>query len=226
MIETLIQSPVSFLTSLLAIIAAISIHEFSHAWAADRLGDPTPRLQGRLTLNPRAHLDPIGTLMLVLFRFGWGKPVQFDPFNLKNPRRDAMLIGLAGPGSNLITATIVALIFNFQFPIFNQFFPQSGILGGAGTIFNSLIINFIVISIVLAVFNLVPVHPLDGGKIIMGLLPRETAKEFEALMRVWGTAILIFLIFPWGGTAPVFYLVGPVISLLLGVLLPGTGRLI
>ncbi len=215
MIETLIQSPVSFLTSLLAIIAAISIHEFSHAWAADRLGDPTPRLQGRLTLNPRAHLDPIGTLMLVLFRFGWGKPVQFDPFNLKNPRRDAMLIGLAGPGSNLITATIVALIFNFQFSFFHQF-----------SIFNSLIINFIVISIVLAVFNLVPVHPLDGGKIIMGLLPRETAKEFEALMRVWGTAILIFLIFPWGGTAPVFYLVGPVISLLLGVLLPGTGRLI
>ncbi|HLD34574.1 MAG TPA: site-2 protease family protein, partial [Patescibacteria group bacterium] len=85
MIETLFSSPVAFLTSLAAIIAAISIHEFSHAWAADKLGDPTPRLQGRLTLNPKAHLDPIGTLMLILFRFGWGKPVMFDPFNLKNP---------------------------------------------------------------------------------------------------------------------------------------------
>ena len=102
MIENLISSPLSFLASLLAIAIAISIHEFSHALAADRLGDPTPRLQKRLTLNPLAHLDPIGTLMLILFRFGWGKPVQFDQFNLRNPRRDTMLISLAGPASNLI----------------------------------------------------------------------------------------------------------------------------
>jgi len=197
--------------SLLAIIAAISIHEFSHAWAADRLGDPTPRLQGRLTLNPKAHLDPIGTLMLILFRFGWGRPVQFDPFNLKNPRRDAMLIGLAGPASNLISAAIAAL----GIRIIGQIGPISLIL-----------IPFIVISVVLAVFNLVPVHPLDGGKIIAGLLPRETAREFEAVMRTWGTMILIFLIFPWGGMSAVFYLIGPVISLLLGILLPGAGRLI
>ncbi len=219
MIGTLFSSPVAFLTSLLAIIAAISIHEFSHAWAADRLGDPTPRLQGRLTLNPKAHLDPIGTLMLILFRFGWGKPVMFDPFNLKNPRRDAMLIGLAGPASNLITATIIAVIFNFS--------ARGGpAFGWQFSIFNSLIINFIVISVVLAVFNLVPVHPLDGGKIIAGLLPKETAREFEAVMRTWGTMILIFLIFPWGGTSAVFYLIGPIISIILGVLLPGTGRLI
>ena len=211
MIGTLFSSPVTFLTSLLAIIAAISIHEFSHAWAADRLGDPTPRLQGRLTLNPRAHLDPIGTLMLILFRFGWGRPVQFDPFNLKNPRRDAMLIGLAGPGSNLATASAVAVLMRLM--------GQMGLMG-------QMAISFIVISVVLAVFNLVPVHPLDGGKIIAGLLPRATAKEFEAVMRTWGTMILIFLIFPWGGMAPVFYLVGPVISLLLGLLLPGGGRLI
>lgn len=210
MIETLFQSPVAFLTSLLAIIAAISIHEFSHAWAADRLGDPTPRLQGRLTLNPKAHLDPIGTLMLILFRFGWGRPVQFDPFNLKNPRRDAMLIGLAGPASNLISAAAAALLI--------------GLIGQIWLI--SLIVPFIVISVILAIFNLVPVHPLDGGKIIAGLLPKETAEEFEAVMRMWGTMILIFLIFPWGGTAPVFYLVGPIISLILGVLLPGGGGLI
>lgn len=211
MLSTLFQSPLSFLTSLTAIIAAISIHEFSHAWAADRLGDPTPRLQGRLTLNPRAHLDPIGTLMLVLFRFGWGRPVQFDPFNLKNPRRDAMLIGLAGPASNLISAAIAAILIR----LIGQIWPIS-----------LIVVPFIVISVVLAVFNLVPVHPLDGGKIIAGLLPKEMAKEFEAVMKIWGTMILIFLIFPWGGTAPVFYLVGPVISLLLGILLPGGGRLI
>jgi Zn-dependent protease len=211
MIQSLFQSPVSFLMSLLAIIAAISIHEFSHAWAADRLGDPTPRLQGRLTLNPKAHLDPIGTLMLILFRFGWGRPVIFDPFNLKNPRRDTMLIGLAGPASNLISAAGAAVTIR----LIGEIWPISLIL-----------VPFIVISVVLAVFNLVPVHPLDGGKIIAGILPRETAREFEAMMRTWGTMILIFLIFPWGGMAPVFYLVGPVISLILGILLPGGGRLI
>jgi len=211
MIENLISSPLSFLASLLAIVIAISIHEFSHALAADRLGDPTPRLQKRLTLNPLAHLDPIGTLMLVLFRFGWGKPVMFDPFNLKNPRRDAMLIGLAGPASNLISASAAALVMRLMGPM---------------SLMGLMLTPFIVISVVLAVFNLVPVHPLDGGKIIAGLLPREMAKEFEAVMRTWGTMILIFLIFPWGGTSAVFYLIGPVVSLLLGLLLPGTGRLI
>lgn len=204
MIENLFQSPLSFLTSFLALVAAISVHEFSHAWAADRLGDPTPRLQGRLTLDPRSHLDPIGTLMLLLFRFGWGRPVQFDPFNLKNPRRDAMLIGLAGPASNLLSATAASLLF--------RLFP-----------FAFFLLPFISLSVVLAIFNLIPVHPLDGGKIITGLLPRDLAREWELLMRQWGTLILIFLIVPFGGTAPVFYLVGPVISFVLNLLLPESG---
>ena len=195
MIENLISSPLSFLASLLAIAIAISIHEFSHALAADRLGDPTPRLQGRLTINPLAHLDPIGTLMLILFRFGWGKPVQFDPFNLRNPRRDAMLISLAGPTSNLITATIVAIIFNFQFSIFNQF-----------PIFNYSILNFVTISVVLAVFNFVPIHPLDGGKILSGILPLSLAREWEQIQAQFGTILLIMMVLPWGGTAPIFYL--------------------
>ena len=155
MIDTLISSPLSFLISLLAIAAAITIHEFAHALAADRLGDPTPRLQGRLTLNPLAHLDPLGTLMLVLFRFGWGKPVQFDQFNLRNPRRDAMLISIAGPVSNLLTAVLATILLRLL---------PSNLL--AFLIFQP----FIVISVVLAVFNFVPVHPLDGGKILSGLL--------------------------------------------------------
>src|SRR3972149_5139884 len=194
-----------------ALLIAVTIHEFAHAFIADKLGDPTPGMQGRISLNPKAHLDPIGTLMLILFRFGWGKPVMFDPFNLKNPRRDAMLIGLAGPASNLISAAAAALVMRLMGPM---------------SLMGLMLTPFIVISVVLAVFNLVPVHPLDGGKIIAGLLPREMAKEFEAVMRTWGTMILIFLIFPWGGTSAVFYLIGPVISLLLGLLLPGGGRLI
>src|SRR3990172_8857289 len=95
-------NPVEFIFGLVALIVAITIHEFSHAAAAERLGDPTPRLQGRLTLNPLAHLDPLGTLMLILIRFGWGKPVQFDPYNLRHPRRDSAIISLAGPTSNIV----------------------------------------------------------------------------------------------------------------------------
>jgi Zn-dependent protease len=211
MLETLFQSPIIFLVSTLALVMAITIHEFSHAWAADRLGDPTPRLQGRLTLNPLAHLDPIGTIMLVLFRFGWGKPVVFDPFNLKNPRRDAMLIGLAGPASNLLTAVLATILL--------RLFPSN--LSAFLTLQ-----PFIVISVLLAIFNLVPIHPLDGGKIIAGLLPRQLAEEWEAIMRQWGTIILIFLIIPFGGASPVFYLIGPVIGLILNLLLPGSGRFI
>lgn len=194
-----------------SIILAISIHEAAHALAADRLGDPTPRLQGRLTLNPLAHLDPIGTLMLILFRFGWGKPVIFDPFNLKNPRRDAMLIGLAGPASNLVSAAVAALLIR----LIGQTWPISLIL-----------VPFITISVVLAVFNLVPVHPLDGEKILTGLLPRELAREWELLMRQWGIIILLLLIFPFGGASPIFYLIGPVIGGILNLLLPASGSFI
>lgn len=210
MIENLISSPLSFLVSLLAIGTAISIHEFSHALAADRLGDPTPRLQGRLTLNPLAHLDPIGTLMLILFRFGWGKPVQFDQFNLRNPRRDTMLISIAGPASNLLTAVLAAILLRFL---------PSNLL----TILT--IQPFIIISVVLAVFNFVPIHPLDGGKILSGILPLSLAKEWEQIQAQFGTLLLIMMVLPWGGTAPIFYLTGPVIQFILQLLLGG-GKLI
>ena len=210
MIENLISSPLSFLASLLAIVIAISIHEFSHALAADRLGDPTPRLQGRLTINPLAHLDPIGTLMLILFRFGWGKPVQFDQFNLRNPRRDTMLISIAGPASNLLTAILAAILLRFL---------PSNLL----TILT--IQPFIIISIVLAVFNFVPIHPLDGGKILSGLLPLSLAREWEQIQAQFGTLLLIMMVLPWGGTAPIFYLTGPVIQFILQLLLGG-GKLI
>ena len=211
MIETLVSSPLSFLTSLLAIAIAISIHEFSHALAADRLGDPTPRLQGRLTLNPLSHLDPIGTLMLILFRFGWGKPVQFDQFNLRNPRRDTMLISIAGPTSNLLTAVLAAILL--------RFLPSN--------LLNLLILQpFIVISIILAVFNFVPIHPLDGGKILSGLLPLSLAKEWEQIQAQFGTILLIMMVLPWGGTAPIFYLTGPIVQFILQLLLGTGGKLI
>src|SRR3990167_10883511 len=104
------SNPLLLILWLAALIIAVTIHEFAHAFAADRLGDPTPKLMGRLTLNPLAHLDVLGTLMLLIARFGWGKPVQIDPFNLQNPRRDSALIALAGPLSNLLLAVVLSLI--------------------------------------------------------------------------------------------------------------------
>jgi Zn-dependent protease len=202
MLSQFLANPLLGLTWAIGLILAITIHEFAHALLADRLGDPTPRLQGRLTLNPLAHLDPIGTLMLLLTRFGWGKPVQFDPFNLANPRRDAALISLAGPVSNLLTATLAAAIIRLV-PIS---YP--------------LLLPLIVLSISLALFNLIPIHPLDGGKIILGLLPRGLAAEWDRTLHQYGLIILILLLLPLGGISPISALLTPLISFTFNLLLP------
>lgn len=191
---------------LLALIVAIDVHEFAHAAIADRLGDPTPRAQGRLSLNPLAHLDPIGTLMLLLFHFGWGKPVQFDPYNLKNPRRDAALISIAGPASNLLTATIISLIIRLL-PL-----PTSLVI---------ILGAVILLNISLAIFNLVPVYPLDGEKILEGLLPRDLAYEYASVMSHYCIFILILLILPvFNGVSPLTSLILPPINFLSRLLLP------
>ncbi|HLE49601.1 MAG TPA: site-2 protease family protein [Patescibacteria group bacterium] len=190
---------------LFGLIIAITVHEFAHALLADRLGDPTPRSQGRLTLNPLAHLDPVGTLMLLLFRFGWGKPVIFDPYNLAHPRRDAGIISLAGPASNILLATILALSLRFL-PL-----PQ---------LLSPFFYITILLNITLAVFNLIPVYPLDGEKILAALLPRDLAYEYQAVMSRYGTIILIFLILPVFGTSPIISLISPTITFLSRLLLP------
>ncbi|KKQ43188.1 MAG: Peptidase M50 [Microgenomates group bacterium GW2011_GWC1_37_8] len=206
----------SIIAWILAFVIAITIHEASHAFASDRLGDPTARLMGRLSLNPLVHYDPIGTtllLVLVFLRalgfpvipFGWAKPVQFDPFNLKNPRRDSALISLAGPASNLLLATILSLILRLY--------------GGA-----TLFIPIITLNVLLAIFNLVPIHPLDGGKIFIGLLPDQQAREADFFLQRYGMIILFFLIFPtFNGTSPLFAVISPLINLVLSFLLPGVG---
>ncbi len=202
-----------FIFGLTALLVAIDIHEFSHAWAAEHLGDPTPRLQGRLTLNPLAHLDPIGTVLLILVRFGWGKPVQFDPFNLRNPRRDAALISIAGPLSNFLMATVCSVVL--------QLLSRIPLPGSLGIMIASVFIQQIIImNVMLGVFNLVPIHPMDGFKIVEGVLPEEQAREWHGLERL-GMIFLIFLLFPiFGGTAPIQRIISPVINFFLTIFLP------
>lgn len=207
---------------ILAFIIAITIHETAHAWAADKLGDPTPRMMGRLSLNPIVHYDPVGTtllLVLVLLRaigvpvipFGWAKPVRFDPYNLKNPRRDAALISFAGPFSNLVLATILAIILRIS----TLSFSLIGLL-------SNLFIPIIILNVVLAIFNLLPIHPLDGGKILVGLLPYDKARDLDMFLNRYGMILLFFLIFPvFGGTSLIFTIIEPVLRGIFGLLLPG-----
>ena len=191
---------------LIAFTFAITVHEAAHAWMSDRLGDPTARLAGRISLNPLVHYDRVGTTLLfilVILRalgapvipFGWAKPVRFDPYNLKNPRRDSALISLAGPASNLVIAVILSIIVRLTL------FPFSPLSFAA-----NLLTPTIVLSVILAIFNLIPIHPLDGGKIFVGLLPEDQAHEADIFLRRYGTLILFFLIFPTvRGTSPIFF---------------------
>lgn len=212
MLSLLSTSPTLFLVWAAALLVAITIHEFAHAYMADRLGDPTPRLQGRLTLNPLAHLDPLGTLMLLIIRIGWGKPVQFDPYNLQNPKRDSALISFAGPLSNLILATALAILLRFT----SAPFSPIGFLA-------AFIPPFIFLNVILAIFNLIPIHPLDGGKILVGLLPDKDAYHVDQFLKRYGIFLLLLGIFPiFGGVAPVLLLITPVINLILSILVPGS----
>lgn len=201
----LLANPIIFLLYFGILIICITVHEFAHALVADRLGDPTPRLDGRITLNPLAHLDLLGTIMLVLFRFGWGKPVVFDPYNLRNPRRDSALIALAGPASNLLLATVLSIILRITNPIE----PIS-----------AFIVALVTLNVVLAIFNLIPIHPLDGGKILIGFAPKQVAREWDQVLQQYGIFILLLLILPlYNGSSPLFSLLNPVFAFVLKILL-------
>lgn len=204
---------------IIAFLFSLAIHEAAHAWMADRLGDPTARLEGRLSLNPFAHLDPLGALLpffLILtgspIIFGWGKPVPFDPFNLREPRRDTALISLAGPAANLILATLLAIAI------------RTGhlFLGPTAFLIEDFLAPIIQLNITWGVFNLLPLHPLDGGKVLIGFLPSDLAYKWDEILHQYGFILLLFLIFPFTGTPPLFFILKPLVSLILAILLPGT----
>lgn len=217
MLTELSTNPLGFLFWLASLVIVITVHEYAHAWAAERLGDPTPRLMGRLTLNPLAHLDPLGTLMLLIVRFGWGKPVQFDPFNLRHPRRDGAIISLAGPVSNLLLAILCSLFLRILFTYRFTFIAYP--LGIFAYVISGLLQPIIVLNIILAVFNLIPVHPLDGFKIVGGILPENYARQWAEL-EGYGMVFLILLILPLSGTSPIHTIISPIINVLLSLLLP------
>lgn len=210
MIDTLFANPIFFFLSLISIVIAITVHEFAHAKTADHLGDPTPNLQGRVTLNPMVHIDLYGLLLLIVAGFGWGKPVQFDPFNLKHQRRDAALISLAGPTSNIIIASLCSLLLNL-FNLLNLYH--------AATIGSILLIPLIMINLVLAVFNLFPIHPLDGFKIVEGMLSEHQAKEWRRLER-FGFIFLLLLIIPFNGESMISQILGPILNFLYSIFIP------
>ena len=166
------------------LVFSLTIHEFAHAFSAHLLGDNTAKSLGRLTLNPLKHLDPFGTLLLVVVGFGWGKPVPFNPYNLKSPRRDGAIISFAGPLSNILIAGVFALIYKVSEG------QGSTILITALSTFAYLMVYF---NLFLAFFNLIPVHPLDGFKVVFGLLPRSLAVQWIQ-MEQYGMFILLILV--------------------------------
>jgi len=183
------------------LLFALVFHEFSHAWVANKLGDPTARYAGRLTLNPMAHLDPIGGLMILFVGFGWAKPVPVDIRYLSNPRVDMMKIAFAGPASNLLLAFIGGMILRLGFV--------------HGTM-AMMIMFFTQINIMLAVFNMIPIAPLDGSQIFSGLLIR-TNPELVRNLQIYGPQILMgaILIGYFTPISPIWWFMGPFVNFFL-----------
>lgn len=188
------MSPTEIVALLVALVLGITVHEFSHAAAATWLGDRLPERQGRLSLSPAAHLDVMGSLMFLVGGFGWGKPVQYNPYALRaGPRTGPALVALAGPVSNLILAAAFAIPLRLMPFILNE--TTDGLLRSPGPerILTELLFYIITYNLILAIFNLIPIFPLDGFSILLGILPAEIAYQFEQTQR-WGIFLLLALL--------------------------------
>jgi Zn-dependent protease len=191
------EDPVLFILRLPVILIALTFHEYAHGWVAWKLGDNTARNEGRLTLNPISHLDLIGTLMLLAGPFGWAKPVPVNSYYFKNPKRDILLVNLAGPVSNIILAFIFGYTFRFL-----SFYNPSLI---AEVDYLQLFIQLaIMINIGIAFFNMIPIPPLDGSKILIGLLPNKWIPGYIEKSRHLPMIFIVLLLVEWGLKIPVF----------------------
>ena len=177
-----------------ALLVGISFHEFSHAAAADALGDHLPRRMGRLTLNPLAHLDPGGTVLMFLVGFGWGKPVPVNPNATANPKAALAITASAGPISNFLIAAVAGLPIRLgAVDWFSPFYVYNTAQWGAGEYVGYYLSTLVLVSLILGVFNLIPIAPLDGFKVAVGILPRDLSRSFARLEQ-YGPLILIALI--------------------------------
>lgn len=181
------------------ILLALTIHEFAHAYVANRFGDPTAKNAGRLTLNPLAHLDMLGTIMVFIVSIGWAKPVPVNPYNLKNPRKDMLWISLAGPGSNVLMALgfgILCRMLNVQYlyPLDFSAFEIAKSMVGYGMLIN----------LILAFFNIIPLPPLDGSKILAGILPPHYDPYLQIFTRYGHYLLLILIVLSVAFNIPVF----------------------
>ena len=174
-----IPSGLDLLALIPAMLIALTFHEYAHARMAYFWGDPTAKYEGRLTLNPLSHLDPIGLLMLVVVRFGWAKPVPINPLNFRDRRKGLFWVSLAGPGMNLLLGFVATILFF--------------IFEGSGVLVRGILLNLMMINVFLAVFNMVPLPPLDGSKILSALLPSRHLQLYYSI-EPYGPFILILLL--------------------------------
>lgn len=204
-----IQNPMELLALLLTlpgVIVAITFHEFAHAFVADKLGDDTPRRQGRLNLNPLSHIDPVGFFMLIFAHFGWGKPVEINPANFNRKRSmsaQEALVALAGPVMNLIIAIVLTIIL-FTITTFTPTF----ILSTTGMLIGLTLQMAISVNIGLGVFNLIPLPPLDGSKILMHFLPYNAKTWFENNAQIFYIVFIVLWV-----TNLISYIISPVINI-------------
>ena len=194
--------------SILILILSVVVHEVAHGWAAYSLGDPTAKLAGRLTLNPISHLDPLGSFIVPLFTyslggfiFGWAKPVPYNPYNLRGGKWGPVYVALAGPATNLLIAVLFSLIVRFA----ATSLPPA---------FISVAVMIVIINVVLAVFNLIPVPPLDGSKLLLALMP-PSWQPLEDFLNRYQMFVLLFIVF--FGWQIIAYPVNLIISLLLPI---------
>ncbi len=207
--------PSTLIAHLIVLVIAFTFHEFAHAWTANYFGDPTPKMNGRLTLNPLAHLDPIGSLLLLVAGFGWAKPVPINPYFLQKRSSSAvMLVSLAGPASNLLMAIVAAL--PFRFGIVSLSDAYVAIQTQSMHIFPTLpqiLYVFIQINLLLMLFNLIPIAPLDGEKIVEYFFP-ATWLQFSDAIRPYGPIILMAVVF----LGVLNYIINPPLVLLMRIL--------
>lgn len=208
-LQNYINNPTALLGLVLSIpgiIIAITLHEYAHAWTADKLGDDTPRRQGRLTLNPFAHMDPIGIVLLLFAGFGWGKPVEINPNNFNRKvtvRQGSALVALAGPVMNFILAIIFSVIYGLLIR-FTPSFVETDI----GYIILEMVLYTIEMNVGLGVFNLIPLPPLDGSKVLIAILPQNARIWLEQHERILYIVFLIIWVTPIAT-----YIISPLIGL-------------